>query len=59
MKHMILMAVFLLLTGCFISTPEHHPDGPGNSENAPGHNKHCGEGPGNSGNAPGHNKDCN
>ena len=32
-------------------------DGPGNSENAPGHNRTEGEAPGNSGSAPGQNRD--
>jgi hypothetical protein len=57
MKLIFVMLAFMLLSACYVVSPRH--DGPGNSENAPGHNKHCGEGPGNSGNAPGHNKDCN
>lgn len=57
MKLIFVMAAFILLNACYVVRPVH--DGPGNSENAPGHNKRCGEGPGNSGNAPGHNKDCN
>ncbi len=43
-----------LLTGCIVVPPGHDRHGPGNSENAPGHNKH--NGPGNSENAPGQNK---
>jgi hypothetical protein len=34
-----------------------HDDGPGNSENAPGHNRDDNDRPGNSENAPGHNRD--
>lgn len=58
MKLIFVMSAFILLNACYVVSPGHDPHGPGNSENAPGHNKHCGEGPGNSGNAPGHNKDC-
>ena len=57
MKLIFVMSAFILLSACYVVSPR-HDSGPGNSENAPGHNKHCGEGPGNSGNAPGHNKDC-
>jgi hypothetical protein len=53
MKYILMMAIVMIsLVGC---RHGHHHDGPGNSENAPGHNKH-GDGPGNSENAPGHNK---
>jgi len=31
---------FIFLAGCVVVAPGHDPDGPGNSENAPGHNKH-------------------
>jgi hypothetical protein len=57
MKHILMMTVIAmtLLAGCVVVPPGHDPHGPGNSENAPGHNKH-GDGPGNSENAPGHNK---
>ena len=54
MKQVLMM----LILACSVSAcihHGHHHDGPGNSENAPGHNKH-GDGPGNSENAPGHNK---
>lgn len=37
----MLIALSLLMSGCY--THHHHDkhrDGPGNSENAPGHNKH-------------------
>ncbi|MBA3695589.1 MAG: hypothetical protein H0W85_02205 [Methylotenera sp.] len=57
MKHILMMTAFVLLTGCYTVPPGHDPNGPGNSENAPGHNKHRSNGPGNSDNAPGHNKD--
>ncbi len=51
-----LLIIFALLgAGCKTVPPGHDPNGPGNSENAPGHNKDKG-GPGNSENAPGHNK---
>lgn len=54
MKHILVMVIaFVALSGCVVVSAGHHPDGPGNSENAPGHNKTCGEGPGNSGSAPG------
>ncbi|HEY9210568.1 MAG TPA: hypothetical protein VIO56_04090 [Methylotenera sp.] len=54
MKHILVMvAAFVALSGCVVVPAGHHPNGPGNSENAPGHNKACGEGPGNSGSAPG------
>jgi hypothetical protein len=53
MKYILMMAIVMIsLVGC---RHGYHHDGPGNSENAPGHNKH-GDGPGNSENAPGHNK---
>lgn len=54
MKYFLITIAMTLpmLTACV----HHHYDGPGNSENAPGHNKHK-NGPGNSENAPGHNKD--
>lgn len=56
MKQVIMM-LFLasLMTACHSTHHRHDHHGPGNSENAPGHNKH-GNGPGNSENAPGHNK---
>jgi len=55
MKHAltIAFATLVFLTGCKVLPPGHGPHGPGNSENAPGHNKPCGDGPGNSGTAPG------
>jgi hypothetical protein len=48
----------LLLSSCYRHMPPgHDPRGPGNSENAPGHNKYKnGNSPGNSGNAPVQNK---
>lgn len=54
----VLMMLFCacLMAACYSVPPGHDPRGPGNSDNAPGHNKH-GNGPANSGNAPGHNKD--
>ncbi len=52
----LLITFALLNTGCVVVPPGHDPNGPGNSENAPGHNKHH-DGPGNSENAPGHNKE--
>jgi hypothetical protein len=56
MKYVLMMAIAMMsLVGCRSLPPGHDPHGPGNSENAPGHNKH-GDGPGNSENAPGHNK---
>ena len=40
MKYLIILAMALpLLTACIHHHPTHR-DGPGNSENAPGHNKH-------------------
>lgn len=45
-----------LLSACRTLPPGHDPHGPGNSENAPGHNKACGVGPGNSEDAPGQKK---
>lgn len=54
MKHILVMAIaFVALSGCILVPSGHYPDGPGNSENAPGQNRACGEGPGNSGSAPG------
>lgn len=55
MKNVLVMAFIALtvLSGCKVLPPGHDPRGPGNSENAPGHNKDCGDGPGNSGSAPG------
>ena len=50
----IVLAIVALTAGCIVVPPGHDPHGPGNSENAPGHNKHGG--PGNSDNAPGQNK---
>ena len=56
MKNIIVMLCCLsFLAACQAIPPGHDPNGPGNSENAPGHNKN-GNGPGNSDNAPGHNK---
>ncbi len=52
----LFIAITLAVSGCKAVPPGHDPDGPGNSENAPGHNKHKDGGPGNSENAPGHNK---
>jgi hypothetical protein len=40
MKYLIIIALALpLITACVHHHPTHR-DGPGNSENAPGHNKH-------------------
>ncbi len=40
MKYLIIIALALpLITACVHHHPKHR-DGPGNSENAPGHNKH-------------------
>jgi hypothetical protein len=50
----LLLTTITLLCSCIIVPPGHDPYGPGNSENAPGHNKHGG--PGNSDSAPGQNK---
>ena len=50
----LLLITLTLLSGCILVPPGHDPHGPGNSENAPGHNKHGG--PGSSDNAPGQNK---
>jgi hypothetical protein len=40
----VLVVLSLLASGCYHHHPKvppgHDPDGPGNSENAPGHNKH-------------------
>ncbi|WP_200883466.1 hypothetical protein [Methylotenera versatilis] len=56
MKQVLMMLFCVCLVGaCRSIPPGHDPRGPGNSENAPGHNKH-GDGPGNSENAPGQNK---
>jgi hypothetical protein len=41
MKFLIVLAMALpLLTACIHHNHPKHRDGPGNSENAPGHNKH-------------------
>ncbi|MES2546421.1 MAG: hypothetical protein V4575_01860 [Pseudomonadota bacterium] len=56
MKQVLMMLFCMcLVAACKVVPPGHERHGPGNSENAPGHNKH-GDGPGNSENAPGHNK---
>ena len=56
MKYVLMMAIVIMsLVGCRSWPPGHDPKGPGNSENAPGHNKQ-GDGPGNSENAPGQKK---
>lgn len=56
MRYILMMAIVMIsLVGCRSVPPGHDPNGPGNSENAPGHNKH-GDGPGNSENAPGQKK---
>lgn len=56
MKLIVMAFVCVFLVGaCRVIPPGHDPRGPGNSENAPGHNKHR-NGPGNSENAPGQNK---
>ncbi len=56
MKQVLLMLFCAsVLAACVVVPPGHDPNGPGNSENAPGHNKHR-NGTGNSENAPGHNK---
>lgn len=52
---LLLLCCVFLVAACRTVPPGHDPDGPGNSENAPGHNKH-GDGPGNSENAPGQQK---
>ncbi len=41
MKHILIMTFIALtfLSGCRVMPPGHDPRGPGNSENAPGHNK--------------------
>lgn len=36
----LLMGICLIIAGCKSVPPGHDPDGPGNSENASGHNKH-------------------
>jgi len=56
-KIALVLLTGMLIVGCHTYPPGHDPRGPGNSENAPGHNKNKhGDGPGNSENAPGHNK---
>lgn len=58
MKQILLivaLALVVFASGCRTIPPGHDPNGPGNSENAPGHNKHK-DGPGNSENAPGQKK---
>ena len=56
MKQIMFMLICAcLVTACKVIPPGHDRNGPGNSENAPGHNKH-GDGPGNSENAPGQKK---
>ncbi len=35
----LFIAITLTVSGCKAVPPGHDPDGPGNSENAPGHNK--------------------
>ena len=56
MKQALLMLFCAsLLAACVVVPPGHDHNGPGNSENAPGQNKHR-NGPGNSEYAPGHNK---
>lgn len=52
---LILLFCVCAIGACRSIPPGHDHHGPGNSENAPGHNKH-GNGPGNSENAPGQNK---
>jgi hypothetical protein len=47
-----ILMLLISLVACRHLPPGHDPNGPGNSENAPGHNKR-GNGPGNSDNAPG------
>lgn len=49
-----LITISMILPMLSACVHHHRHDGPGNSENAPGHNKHK-NGPGNSENAPGHN----
>ena len=36
----LLITLALLAAGCVAVPPGHDPNGPGNSENAPGHNKY-------------------
>ena len=36
----LLVCTCLVISGCKAIPPGHDPDGPGNSENTPGHNKH-------------------
>lgn len=50
-----ILMLLISLVACRHLPPGHDPNGPGNSENAPGHNKgnKHGNGPGNSENAPG------
>ena len=54
----LLICAGLVISGCRSIPPGHDPNGPGNSENAPGHNKYKkgDDGPGNSENAPGQKK---
>jgi hypothetical protein len=59
MKYLLIVILLLNFSvGCRHVPPGHDPSGPGNSENAPGHNKDNkhGDGPGNSENAPGQKK---
>ena len=35
----LFIAITLMASGCKTVPPGHDPNGPGNSENAPGHNK--------------------
>lgn len=49
----ISFAALFILSGCKVLPPGHDPHGPGNSENAPGHNKACGKKPGKSASASG------
>ncbi|PKO46845.1 MAG: hypothetical protein CVU29_05000 [Betaproteobacteria bacterium HGW-Betaproteobacteria-22] len=46
-------STLISLSACKVLPPGHDTNGPGNSENAPGHQKKCGKGPSNSGDAPG------
>lgn len=55
----MMIAIGLALAGCRTLPPGHDPRGPGNSENAPGHNKGMKDGPGKSENAPGQQKKKN
>ena len=52
MKYVLMVILIISFNaGCRHVPHGHDPNGPGNSENAPGHNKHEG-GPGNSENTP-------